>query len=53
MTQLHYIIQIFENAGHKVKITSDNDGYVLYIDNYFGEPQMLVFDKIGHFSYIH
>ena len=53
MTDLHIMTQIFETTGHKVKITSDNDGYVLYIDNYFGEPQMLVFDKMGHFSCIH
>ena len=53
MTDLQIMTQIFENAGHKIKITSDNDGYVLYIDNYFGEPQMLVFDRVGHFSCIH
>ena len=53
MTDLHIMTQIFENAGHKVKITSDNYSYVLYIDNYFGEPQMLVFDRAGHFLYIH
>ena len=53
MTELHIMTQIFENAGYKVKITSDNNGYVLYIDDYFGEPQMLVFDRAGHFLYIH
>ena len=54
MTQLHYIIQIFENAGHKVRLDSlQNGGYILYIDNSRQEPEMLVFNNKGEFEYIY
>ena len=54
MTQLHYIIQIFENAGNKVRLDSlQNGGYILYIDNSRQEPEMLVFNNKGEFEYIY
>ena len=54
MTDLHIMTQIFENAGHKVRLDSlQNGGYILYIDNSRQEPEMLVFNNKGEFEYIY
>lgn len=51
MTEVHLFTQIFENAGHKVRVEADSDGYSLYVGDIHDILVQFVFDKTGKFSY--
>lgn len=51
MTELHLLIQIFENAGHKVRVEGDSSGYYVYVGDLHDVLVQFVFDTTGKFSY--
>ena len=55
MPELHYMAQIFERQGHKVKIEyRDNaETYFLFVESLFTKTLVrYVFDKNGYFKYM-